>query len=134
MRNFELGGYYLADGGRVQLPLIVQPSMVQIMNYLDVLQNNDGILILDNDQEDNHTPYKMTLYSDNGIYMILFETSMDDGDIDVRTFYDQSESENFISILGEPYAEISTVKEFSSVLDAFKEFYETGDVSRELLD
>ncbi|WP_430222890.1 DUF6911 family protein [Pantoea allii] len=35
---------------------------------------------------------------------------------------------------GEPYSEASTVKEFSSVIEAFKEFYKTGDVSRELLD
>ncbi|UYA60508.1 hypothetical protein U1R68_11100 [Pectobacterium colocasium] len=132
MINFELGGYYLDYGRRVQLPLIVQPSVVQIMNYLGVLKNHNGILVLDNDQEDNHSPYKMTLYSDSGIYMILLETSMDD-DVDVRTFYNQSESRGFISILGESYSEVSTVKEFSQVIEAFKEFYETGDVSRELL-
>ncbi|WP_313681909.1 DUF6911 family protein [Pantoea sp.] len=134
MMKFELGGYYLDNGNRVQLPLISQPSIVQIMNYLDVFYGCDGVMVLDNDQEDNHTPYRMTLYSERGIYMILLETCMDDGDIDVRTFRSKSETGRFIFILGEPYSESSTVKEFSSVLEVFKEFYETGDVSRELLD
>ncbi|WP_430222888.1 DUF6911 family protein [Pantoea allii] len=51
-----------------------------------------GYWYLDNDQEDNHMPYNMTLYSDNGIFMILLATSMDDGDIDVRTFCNKSGS------------------------------------------
>lgn len=134
MINFELGGHYLDYGKRVQLPVIAQPSIVQIMSYLDIFKSHDGILVLDNDQEDNHMPYNMTLYSDSGIFMILLATSMDDGDIDVRTFYNKSGSRDFILIHGEPYSEASTVKEFSLVMEAFKEFYETGDVSRELLD
>lgn len=134
MINFELGGHYIDYGKRVKLPLIAQPSIVQIMGYLDILKSHDGILVLDNDQEDNHKPYNMTLYSDNGIFMILLATSMDDGDIDVRTFCNKSGSRDFILIHGEPYSEASTAKEFSSVIEAFKEFYKTGDVSRELLD
>lgn len=45
MINFELGGHYLDYGKRVQLPLIAQPSIVQIMGYLDILKRNDGILV-----------------------------------------------------------------------------------------
>lgn len=117
----------------MQLPLSTQPSMNQVMNCLNVLKNRNGILVLDNNQEDNLSPYKLTLYTDDGIYMILLEAMMDDGDLDVRTFCNKSEYKNFISILGEVYSESSTVKEFSLVIEAVMEFYETGDVSRRLL-
>ncbi|CNI77101.1 DUF6911 family protein [Yersinia intermedia] len=134
MINFELGGYYFDYDRRVQLPLIMQPSIVQIMNYLNILKTHNGILVLDNDQEDNQIPYKLTLYSDSGFYMVLLETMMDDGDLDIRTFYNKSESKKFISILGEPYSEASIVKEFDLVIEVVKEFYETGNVSTDLLN
>ncbi|AJJ20641.1 DUF6911 family protein [Yersinia enterocolitica] len=134
MINFELGGYYFDYDRRVQLPLITQPSIVQIMNYLNILKTHNGILVLDNDQEDNQIPYKLTLYSDSGFYMVLLETMMDDGDLDIRTFYNKSESKKFISILGEPYSEASIVKEFDLVIEVVKEFYETGNVSTDLLN
>jgi hypothetical protein len=134
MISFELGGYYFDYDRRVQLPLITQPSKVQVMNYLNILKTHNGILVLDNDQEDNQIPYKLTLYSDSGLYMVLLETMMDDGDLDIRTFYNKSESKNFISILGEPYSEASIVKEFDLVIEVVKEFYETGNVSTDLLN
>ncbi|MEX2942555.1 DUF6911 family protein [Serratia sp. J2] len=134
MISFELGGYYFDYDRRVQLPLITQPSIVQVMNYLSILKTHNGILVLDNDQEDNQIPYKLTLYSDSGLYMVLLETMMDDGDLDIRTFYNKSESKNFISILGEPYSEASIVKEFDLVIEVVKEFYETGNVSTDLLN
>ncbi|WP_145556587.1 DUF6911 family protein [Yersinia canariae] len=134
MINFELGGYYFDYDRRVQLPLITQPSIVQVMNYLNILKTHNGILVLDNDQEDNQIPYKLTLYSDSGLYMVLLETMMDDGDLDIRTFYNKSESKKFISILGEPYSEVSIVKEFDLVIEVVKEFYETGNVSTDLLN
>ncbi|EEQ18294.1 hypothetical protein yinte0001_24700 [Yersinia intermedia ATCC 29909] len=66
--------------------------------------------------------------------MVLLETMMDDGDLDIRTFYNKSESKKFISILGEPYSEASIVKEFDLVIEVVKEFYETGNVSTDLLN
>lgn len=118
----------------MQLPLITKPSIAQIMNYLSILKGHDGILVLDKNQDDNNMSYKMILYSHNGIYMILLEKSMEDGDIEVRTFYNKNHPRSFIFIFGEPYPEASTTKNFPSVIEAFKEFYETGDVSRGLLD
>ncbi|WP_434778946.1 DUF6911 family protein [Neisseria sp. Ec49-e6-T10] len=133
MSKFELGGYFLKNGTRTQLPLEKAPSIEKLEKYLDILNNSDGILVLSNDQEENLKPYEMTLYSDNKRYLILFATLMDDGDIEVRTFNDNSGSQEFISILGEPYAKASTVTDFSLVIKVFKEFYQTDDVNRELL-
>ncbi|WP_152560651.1 hypothetical protein [Pantoea sp. NGS-ED-1003] len=134
MIRFELGGYYLDSGGRVQLPLILQPSIPQLMNYLSILEGHNGVLVLENDQEDKYVPYKLVLYSEHGIYMVLLETSIEDGDIDVRTFYDKGCSRELIPILGESFSKASTVKNFSHVIKAFKEFYETGNVNRGLLN
>jgi len=104
------------------------------MNYLSILEGHSGVLVLDNDQEDKYVPYKMVLYSEYSIYMVLLETSMEDGDIDVRTFYNESYARELIPILGESLSKASTVKDFSYVIKAFKEFYEAGDVNRGLLN
>ncbi|MCO6507983.1 MAG: hypothetical protein J6578_04220 [Snodgrassella sp.] len=138
MINFEIGGYYFKNGERVQLIPIEMPTITDLNNYLDILKINNGKLILRNDLEDEFMPYEMVLYSDNHetlihIYMILFATDMEDGDIEVRTFNDESGSKEFIPMLGEPFAIASTTKNFSLVIQAFKEFLETGDVSRDLL-
>ncbi|PIT08414.1 DUF6911 family protein [Snodgrassella communis] len=138
MINFEIGGYYFKNGERIQLIPIEMPTITDLNNYLDILKINNGKLILRNDLEDEFMPYEMVLYSDNHetlihIYMILFATDMEDGDIEVRTFNDESGSKEFIPMLGEPFAIASTTKNFSLVIQAFKEFLETGDVSRDLL-
>jgi hypothetical protein len=138
MINFEIGGYYFKNGERIQLIPIEMPTITDLDNYLDILKINNGKLILRNDLEDEFMPYEMVLYSDNHetlihIYMILFATDMEDGDIEVRTFNDESGSKEFIPMLGEPFAIASTTKNFSLVIQAFKEFLETGDVSRDLL-
>lgn len=138
MINFEIGGYYFKNGERIQLIPIEMPTITDLNNYLDILKINNGKLILRNDLEDEFMPYEMVLYSDNHetlihIYMILFATDMEDGDIEVRTFNDESGTKEFIPMLGEPFAIASTTKNFSLVIQAFKEFLETGDVSRDLL-
>jgi hypothetical protein len=132
--KFELGGYYLLNSERVQLPLLKQPSIEQLINYLHILMIHNGVLVLDNNQEHNHAPYKLTLYSDECNYLVMLEMISIEGDINIRTFCDGSESEGFIFILGEPYPETSIVKNFTSVINVFKEFLERGDVSRELLN
>ncbi|WP_434778947.1 DUF6911 family protein [Neisseria sp. Ec49-e6-T10] len=131
--NYEIVGGYRINGESIRLPLTNNPPLEKIINYLSYFQDYDGTLTLSNDQEENLKPYNMTLYSDNKRYLILFATLMDDGDIEVRTFNDNSGSQEFISILGEPYAKASTVTDFSLVIKVFKEFYQIGDVNRELL-
>ena len=131
--NYKIVGGYRINGESIRLPLTNNPSLEKFINYLSYFQDYDGTLTLSNDQEENLKPYNMTLYSDNKRYLILFATLMDDGDIEVRTFNDNSGSQEFISILGEPYAKASTVTDFSLVIKVFKEFYQTGDVNRELL-
>ncbi|MDI2111772.1 DUF6911 family protein [Commensalibacter nepenthis] len=133
--KFRLGGYYLqgCDEIRTQLPLINQPSITELMNHLTVLKIRDGVLGLGNDQEENHKPYELRLYSDNHNYLVMMETILPDGDIDIRTFRNPSALDEFTSMLGEPYGAWSIVQNFDLVIKAFKEFLETGDVSRDLL-
>ncbi|WP_392551376.1 hypothetical protein RHO14_07745 [Orbus wheelerorum] len=133
MFRFELGGYYLDKNTRVQLPIKKAPSIDELTNYLNILKKYNGVLVLDNNQEHKHRPYKMVLYSDYN-YLIMLETLMTNGDIEVRTFYDNSVSKEFISILGESYAKASTVTDFSLVIQVFKEFYENGNVSKDILN
>jgi len=134
MLKYQLGGYYLNKSQRVQLSLKEQPSIEELFNYLNILEKNNGILVLSNNQEESLKPYDMTLYSDDKRYLILLASMLDDGDIDVRTFNDRSGSQKFISMLGEPYAAVSIIQDFTLVSKAFEQFYETGDVERELLN
>lgn len=129
------GGFKINDNDSdsVRLPIITNPSIDDMMSYLTNFRDKNGTLILFNNQEEKLKPYKMSLYSDSKRYLILFATDMEDGDIEVRTFNDESGSKEFIPMLGEPFAIASTTKNFSLVIQAFKEFLETGDVSRDLL-
>lgn len=132
MRLFNLGGYYFdSNNVRVQLPFIKSPNINEIEEYLYQLENRNGVVSLSTEVSYDK-PYEITLYSDNKIYLILLSTETED-DIEVRTFNDNSGSREFIPILGEPYAKASTITNFSYILKVFKEFYETGDVNRELL-
>lgn len=131
--KFELGGYYVSNNERVQLLLLKQPSFEELNDYLNILMKYNGVLILDNNQEYNFAPYKLTLYSDEFRYLVMLETILIDDEIDIRTFNDGSGSKEFIPILGEPFAAASVTKDFSLVIEAFKAFLETGDVSRDLL-
>ncbi|MDF7669755.1 hypothetical protein PT276_00815 [Orbaceae bacterium ESL0721] len=128
------GGFIVNNNEPVHLSTIKNPSTDEMMDYLLHFQNCDGKLVLSNTQEGNLKPNNMTLYSDNKRYLILLETVMDDGDIDVRTFNDRSGNREFILMLGEPFAIAATVDDFSLVIKAFREFLQTGDVCRELLN
>jgi hypothetical protein len=129
------GGYKIDDNDSfVRLPIIKNPSIDDVMNYLVNFQDKNGRLILSNNQEENLKPYSMSLYSDNKRYLVLFSTITEDGDIEVRTFNDKSGSREFIPILGEQFALASTTKNFYLVIKVFNEFLQIGDVSRELLD
>jgi hypothetical protein len=128
------GGFKINDNDSVRLPIITNPSIDDMMSYLINFRDKNGTLILFNNQEEKLKPYKMSLYSDSKRYLILFTTSMEDGDIDVRTLNDGSGSKEFIPMLGEPFAAASVTKDFSLVIEVFKAFLETGDVSRDLLN
>lgn len=131
--QFELGGFYLSNSKRIQLPLIKEPFEEELTNYLDILKVNDGVLILDNNQENNCVPYKLAVYSDDYNYLVMLETISIEGDLIIRTFCNNSASREFMSMLGESYSKQSIVKDFNLVRKVFREFLEIGDVSDNLL-
>lgn len=133
--KFRLGGYYLdgCDEIRTQLPLINQPSITELINHLTILKVRDGVLALSNDQEDNYKPYELTLYSDNHNYLVMMVTMLPDSDIEVRTFDTGLRTKELMPMLGEPYGAWSIIQDFDLVIQVFKEFLVTGDVSRKLL-
>lgn len=133
--NFTLGGNYENKGKNILFPLLKSPSISDLITYLNIIKIHDGVLSLRNDQEENCSPYELTLYSDKHRYLVMLATKTTDGDIDVRTL-DRGPpyTREFISILGEPYAKSSVVEDFSLVTKAFVEFLKNGDVGRELLD
>ncbi|OCG24853.1 hypothetical protein A9G22_03545 [Gilliamella sp. App2-1] len=133
MIKFELGGYFFERNRRIQLPIVKKPSIDELDNYLNIFKYNSGVFILDNDQEDNNTPYKMILYSDNQHYLVMLETILQDGDLEVRTFFNQCECSKIMLILNEPYNNSLVIQDFFLVKRVFSEFFIHGDVSRELL-
>lgn len=134
MVTYEIIGGYRINDENIRLPHLQNPSINELVKYLEYFKNHSGTLVLSNNQDENLTPYNMTLYSDDKRYLVLFATQMEDGDIDVRTFNDHSGSQEFISILGEPYAKASIITDFEWVIQVFKEFLVYGDVNRDLLD
>nr|WP_259462974.1 hypothetical protein [Pectobacterium parmentieri] len=78
-------------------------------------------------------PVNIDVSTGNGFYLItLLEYS--ENDSDVRSYWDMSKVDNKITVLGEIWPERQLIKDFDLVVRVFKEFFDTGNVSTDLLN
>ena len=78
-------------------------------------------------------PYKLTLYSQNRKYMVMFAYVSVGTDDEIRTFYDPTRHDIMVGMLGDEWSNAMIVDDFSLVRRAFTEFYLTGDIDREIV-
>ncbi|WP_287912433.1 hypothetical protein [Acinetobacter sp.] len=139
MKQIEMGGYYAGTNhiGRRYLSVILDPSSKDILMTLNLLENQKyGVLELENTlAEDEVEPQKLTLYFEEGNYLLMLLDYDEEGYIDVRTPYNTDAlKDEFQNILGEPYGATTIVQDFELVKKCFIEFNQTGNVSRDLLN
>jgi hypothetical protein len=78
---------------------------------------------------------KLTLYAENGNYLILLGENNTDNEWVVRTLEEKStRPRGLVNIHGEPYPNRAITQDIHLVTNIFKEFYRTGDVSHDLLN
>lgn len=78
-------------------------------------------------------PYNMSVAADNGNFLVsLLETTEDDSD--VRTYSNPTANAEMVEILGNDWDARHLTSDFDFVCNLVKEFFETGDVSRQWLN
>ncbi|WP_239375203.1 DUF6911 family protein [Snodgrassella gandavensis] len=133
--GFVFGGFKLKQHKRIQLPFKGNPTIDDINNYLDLFLFNDGVLELEQNEEEGNIPFRLTLYAENQKYLVMFGKSnpeVDDG-VEVRTFWDGTSASGLISLQGDLWDNRTISENFSLVRKAFNEFYQTGDIDQNIV-
>lgn len=134
--KYELSGYYVDDVIRKPIPSIKYPTNIGILMSLDIIKDKKyGVIILTNKSaEDEVDPESLTLYFEQGNYLLMLLDYDDEGYIDVRTLYNPAAPHGVMqNILGEPYGATTIVQDLDVVKRCFIEFNKTGNVSKELM-
>ena len=109
------------------------PSLTEINDALNLFASITGFLYLEQYEEDGLEPYKLTLYSQNQKYMVMFAYVNIGPDDEIRTFSDPTRPDIMVDMLGDCWDNRMIVDDFSLVRRAFTEFYLTGDIDREIV-
>ncbi|MEI7206958.1 hypothetical protein WCT90_00400 [Pectobacterium carotovorum] len=109
------------------------PTWQEVNEYLKKLKGKAGTLTLDilDGGDIGHDMLQVRAENDN--YMLTFGEITDDEYI-VNFFWDQSLPDESILLLGDYWSERQLTKDFYFVVRVFREFFETGNVSKDLLN
>lgn len=110
----------------------VDPGYDELERLLEQIRVDSGSLTIDLIAAPEVGPQCLQVLSDEGCFLVTL--GEDDGsEYHIRGFTNPSARDVMISILGDMWSEKIVCKNYESVKRAVKEFYETGDVSRDLL-
>ncbi|AOR65481.1 DUF6911 family protein [Pectobacterium wasabiae] len=123
--------FYLS--GKNSFTRIRRPEWSDVKELLLKLRGKQGSMRLVVLPEPSVGPVNIDVSTGNGFYLItLLEYS--ENDSDVRSYWDMSKVDNKITVLGEIWPERQLIKDFDLVVRIFKEFFDTGNVSTDLLN
>ncbi|MEM6160093.1 hypothetical protein AAH446_05970 [Erwinia sp. P6884] len=111
------------------------PRWGDVEEFLIKLKGGSGGLRLRIIPEPDIGPMNLDVSTDDGFYLLtLLESS--ECDLTVRTYWDKSKSDNDkkIQIYGDYWPEHQLTNDFDLVVRTFKEFFDTGNVSVDLLN
>lgn len=109
------------------------PDLSDIVSYLKVLERKGGCVRLTILNAKDIGPERLSVEADDGFYLITL-LEYDDNDSNVRSYSIHPKSEREILIRGYYWPENQLTTNFDLVVDIFKEFFETGNVSIERLN
>lgn len=125
-----IGGYTLSpEHGRLQIPLVNQPTMEDVKSIIFEYSKFDGVTSLSITPVPEAGPYEINLYSDSGDYLLMLNQYLDDGEHVVRTLNNASAGTQLIDVLGDCYQASLITRDIGIVISCFQEFLSTGDVS-----
>ncbi|MBS9427527.1 DUF6911 family protein [Photorhabdus akhurstii] len=133
--DMVIGGFILTClGEREQLSPVIRPSEQDLYRLLEYMRDRTGVLTIRNNFADESGPYQLSLYSQDNNYLLLLSEFDIEGEHNVRTPNNDNASGNCIDILGEMHSDKTLVQNFDFIYRVFKEFFNTGNVSKELLN
>jgi hypothetical protein len=113
---------------------ICDPEWADINSYLIQLNCEDGFAELSINDAPDVGPQNLQIWSEGFNYLGLLGELTDD-DYEVRTFTrHEADSKHMVEIAGYLWDSRTVVRDFGLVERAFREFFETDDVSRNLMN
>ena len=86
-----IGGYTLnPEHGRLQIPLVRQPSLEDVKSIISKYRKFDGVASLSISPTPEYGPYEINLYADSGNYLLMLNQYLEDGEHVVRTLNNTS--------------------------------------------
>ncbi|MDH0749411.1 hypothetical protein N5D61_24100 [Pseudomonas sp. GD03842] len=105
----------------------------EVLCRLESMKLHAGSMCLEWMDAPETGPYSMDLIADDGRYLItLLEATRDDSE--VRSFTNPAAVAEMVCMLGDLWDARYLTSDFGLVRNLFNEFFETGDVSREVLN
>ena len=105
----------------------------EVDEVLEGVRYNSGAAILEIVSTQSNGPKNVDVRADRGRYLLtLLEYTEDDSD--VRSFTNPDAEPGRVEIFGDYWGSNMITSDFSVVREVFRQFFETGDVSRDLLD
>ena len=108
------------------------PSWNDVYHCLKRINRGAGTITLDVLPGSSGTVERLQLIAENDYYLITLSEIIDD-EYQVRTFCNPLADEKEINILGDRWPLKMLTRDFSFVIKIFKEFFDVGNVSTELL-
>ncbi|WP_225086667.1 hypothetical protein U1R68_19285 [Pectobacterium colocasium] len=110
------------------------PLWSDVLDFLNVLKDSRGSVNISIINAPDVGPERLSAEAENGFYLVTL-LEYDESGGDVRSIWDNtSSSEDSIIILGNYWPKRQLTKDFDLVVRIFKEFFDTGNVSTDLLN
>ena len=108
------------------------PTWDDVAEALGDVQEYDGVVTLDKLGAPKIGPKSLQVRTEDG-YSVLTLGEDTEGDYIVRAFSNANAHTAMVEILGDSWDLRLVCTDFDLVIQAFREFYDSGDVSRQLL-
>lgn len=110
------------------------PSWSDVLNFLNVLKEIGGSVNISIINTQDIGPERLSVEAENGFYLVTL-LEYDESGGDVRSIWDKtSSSGEHVIIRGNYWPKRQLTKDFDLVVKIFEEFFNTGNVSTELLN
>lgn len=125
--NFKMSWTLDEIGGNKQIQ-----NLDMVLNQFKQIQGKKGTLTLDILHSSDDSAELLQIRTENGYYLITLGEIVED-EYQVRTYWDSSKPDTGIMILGDYWPESQLTKDSEFIVKILKEFFDTGNVSKEFL-
>ncbi|WP_380181776.1 DUF6911 family protein [Kalamiella sp. sgz302252] len=113
---------------------IKSPTWSDVLFFLERLESSSGGVYIRIIDPSEFGPERLSVEGENGFYLVTL-LEYDESGGDVRSIWDDtSSSKENIIILGNYWPKRQLTKDFDHVTRIFKEFFDTGNVSTDVLN